>query len=129
MTTGRIYGDRIDEPLARITSTGVEGWYLADRQGSISSVINGSGVALATITYDGFGKVASNSNSAATDRYGYIGRETESLAGGMVLMRDRWLTYDTGSFLTRDRIGFSGGDTTLTRYAHTGCQHSRLRMD
>lgn len=94
----------------------VESWYLGDRQGSVVGLVDGAGSPIATVSYDGYGRVASDSAPSLGDRYRYTGRELESGAGGMLLMRDRWLALDVGVFVSRDRMGFSANDPNLTRY-------------
>jgi hypothetical protein len=65
---------------ARVSSAGVVAWYATDRQGSVRAITNGSGTLIDTVTYDGFGNVASESNSANGDRYKYTGRDLETAA-------------------------------------------------
>ena len=92
LTARRVYGDAVDEVVAKISSAGVETWYETDRQGSVVGLVNGSGTPVETIVYDGFGKVTSDSAPSAGDRYGYAGREEEALAGGVVLMASQTAT-------------------------------------
>lgn len=40
VTMRRIYGAGFDQPLARVGATGVTGWYLTDRQGSVRQVLS-----------------------------------------------------------------------------------------
>ena len=49
--------------------------------GSVRGMTDASGTPQATITYDGFGNVLSDSNSSFTDRYLYTGRELDSVTG------------------------------------------------
>jgi RHS repeat-associated protein len=116
LVTQRVYGDAVDTVLSRLGSGGVESWYLSDRQGSVIGLVDGSGTAAATVSYDGYGRVSSDSAPSVGDRYRYTGRELESAAGGMVLLRDRWLALHLGVFVSPDRMGFSANDPNLTRY-------------
>ena len=64
----RVYGDAVDEVVAKISSAGVETLVRkTDRQGSVVGLVNGSGTPVETIVYDGFGKVTSHSAPGATD--------------------------------------------------------------
>lgn len=116
LVTRRVFGDKVDSVTARINAAGVEAWYLTDRQGSVVGITNASGTPTATIAYDGFGNVTSDTGPGAGDRYRYTGREWDDPAGGILLLRDRWLAFDLGGFLSRDRMGFGAGDPNLTRY-------------
>jgi hypothetical protein len=79
LTMRRIYGNQIDQPLARIDSGGTAYDYLADRQSSIVNLVNNSGVLSATMAYDGFGN--QTTSPAITERFGYTGRERDSETG------------------------------------------------
>ena len=61
-------GINVDELLAR-SASGSTGWYLTDRLGSVRQVTNLAGVVMDAITYDGFGRVISETmprNSATS---------------------------------------------------------------
>ena len=74
-----------------------------------------SGTPQATITYDGYGNVLSDSNSSFTDRYLYTGRELDSVTG---LQYNRAQYYDptVGRWTQEDPLGFAAGDENLYRY-------------
>ncbi|MEZ6140830.1 MAG: polymorphic toxin-type HINT domain-containing protein [Zavarzinella sp.] len=119
----RIFGNSVDNLQARITPDGMTDevhWYITDRQGSVRGLLDDTGTPIATLTYDGFGNTTSNSNSSATDRYSYTGRELDPTADHLLHVRDRVLALDLGKFLTRDRLGFQAGDVNLTRYVENG---------
>ena len=111
----RVYGDRTDEVAARASATGTVAWYGTDRQGSVRFLTDAAGAVQTTISYDGFGNIATETGGAFADRYGYTGRELDA-ADGLLQLRDRELALDLGRFLTRDPMGFGAGDANLTRY-------------
>src|SRR5262245_58622372 len=77
----RLYGDGIDQVVARINSGGTAAWYLPDRLGSVRHQVDGSGVLSNTVTYDSFGVIGSESNGSFGDRYKYTAREWDSDVG------------------------------------------------
>jgi len=109
VTTRRIFGAGVNEPLARITvSSGTVAWYLTDRQGSIRGITDDSGNLQDQITYDSFGNVVSEANSSFGDRYKYTGAQVDPVTG---LQEDgaRLYNSDTGSWTTQDPLGLAPG--------------------
>lgn len=100
---------------ARISAGGTAAWYLTDRQGSTRLMTNAAGAVQATLTYDGFGAVTSNTNASFTDRFGYAGGEFDS-GTGLGLFGWRWYNPLTSRWTSEDLIGFAGGDANLYRY-------------
>jgi RHS repeat-associated protein len=115
LVTRRLYQDGVDTLFARISAAGTAAWYLTDRLGSVRGMVDASGTAQATIVYDGFGNVTSNSNSGFTDRYLFTARELDS-ATGLQYNRARYYDPATGRWVERDPLGFSAGDSNLYRY-------------
>jgi len=78
-------------------------------------VIDNSGNVVATITYDAFGKIASESNASLSGRVLYTGAMYDRTTG---LYHMHWRMYDpaNGEFTTEDPIGFAAGDPNLGRY-------------
>jgi hypothetical protein len=72
----RLYGDGVDQVLARITGGAVVA-YLTDRLGSVRDLMDSSGQIQAHIDYDGYG-VRTDTNASFADRYGFTGREVGS---------------------------------------------------
>src|SRR5262249_31544019 len=68
-----------------------------------------------TITYDGFGNVTNETNSAVGDRWKFTGREFDSETG-LQFNRARYLDQKTGRWTSQDPIGLLGGDQNLYRY-------------
>src|SRR5205823_3985904 len=68
LLTRRFYLDGVDQLFARLAS-GATAWYLTDRLGSIRVITNAAGVEIDRLTYDAFGNVLTETNSAVGDRY------------------------------------------------------------
>jgi RHS repeat-associated protein len=116
LTMRRLYMNGVDQLFARIDSGGGASWYLTDHLGSVCGILNATGTSQATVTYDGFGNVASNSNNAATDRYLYTAREYDS-ATQLQYNRSRYYDAGAGRWISEDPLRFSAGDSNLTRYS------------
>jgi RHS repeat-associated protein len=112
-----VRGQRILELPARVSSGGTVAWLLPDRLGSVRNVLNSSGALVDTISYDGFGN-PTESSPGSGGVYMFAGyrfdEETELFRPDMTVTR----YYDpkTGRWVTRDPIGFGGGDPNLFRY-------------
>jgi hypothetical protein len=70
----------VDEILTRTSGTGINAWYLTDRQGSVHNVADTSGNLAATVTYDSDGHVLSQTGTGA-DRFLYTDREYKAVFG------------------------------------------------
>lgn len=114
LTTRRIFGDSINEPLARITSTAVA-WYLPDRQGSIRDLVDVSGAPQDHAEYDAFGNIVSESNASFGDRYKYVGMQWEQ-AVSLYYVNARNYDPFTHFFLSQDPLRFGGGYSQLYVY-------------
>ena len=112
----RLYLNRVDLLFARIDSGGSANWYLTDHQGSVRGIVNASGVSQATVTYDGFGNVVSNTGPSATDRYLYTSREFDSVTE-LQYNRARSYSPSEGRWTGEDPLSFEAGDRNLYRYA------------
>jgi RHS repeat-associated protein len=77
--------------------------------------VDGNGTILNQIIYDSFGQVVSQSNASVEFRYGYTGREQDAETG-LDYYRARYYDASNGLFISEDPIGFSAGDSNLTRY-------------
>jgi RHS repeat-associated protein len=115
LVTRRLYQDGVDTLFARISAAGAAVWYLTDRLGSVRGMVDASGTPQATIAYDGFGNVTSNSNSGFTDRYLFTARELDS-ATGLQYNRARYYDATIGKWTQRDPIGFEAEDVNLYRF-------------
>lgn len=105
-------GAGVDEKL-RQTDIGIASYYfLQDHLGSTSALTNSSGALISQSQYEAFGA----STGSSLTRYGYTGRELDSLTG-LMHYRARWYDPQQGRFMSEDPIGFDGG---LNLYGYVG---------
>ncbi|HRS88498.1 MAG TPA: RHS repeat-associated core domain-containing protein [Smithellaceae bacterium] len=108
-----IHGPNIDEPLsAEISRDWV--YYHADGLGSITTLTSHMGNVVQRYEYDSFG------NMQPTHRwirqpFTYTAREFDPETG-LYYYRARYYDAKVGRFITRDPIGFDGGDVNLYVY-------------
>ena len=81
LETRYLYGDAVDQILARVSASGLVAWYLTDHLGSVRDIMNDSGAILDHRDYDAFGNITYETNPAAGDRYGFTGREFDITTG------------------------------------------------
>ncbi len=78
-------------------------------------------------TYDAFGNNIAETDAAISHMYGYTGREFDKETG-LQYNRARYYDPGLGRWMSKDPIGFSGGDTNLYRmtgnYHYTGTYKS-----
>jgi RHS repeat-associated protein len=110
----RVFGDGVDQVIARESAGGTVAWYLADRLGSVIGQLDATGSPINTIVYDGSGNQTSQSSPANGDRYGFTGRELDSVTG-LQYNRARWYDPQTGRWTSQDPSGL-GPDSNLYRY-------------
>jgi RHS repeat-associated protein len=79
--------------------------------GSTTALTDGNGKLVERETYDAYG----NSSGSANTRYGYTGRERDSLTG-LMYYRARFYDPQLGRFISEDPIGFLGRDVNLYGY-------------
>ena len=108
-----VHGPGIDEPLARV-SGGQSVYYHADGLGSIVALSDSSQAVVQRYAYDTFGMVTS-SNLEFENAYTYTGREWDKEIG-LYYYRARYYDPMEGRFVSKDPIGFAGGDMNLYRY-------------
>ena len=109
--THYVQGAGVDEHLAQ-TSAGVNLFFHADGLGSITKITNSAQTVVGSTTYNSFGTAT---RTGVATVYGYTGRELDSETG-LLYFRARYLNPETGRFLSRDPIGFAGGDVVLNNY-------------
>jgi RHS repeat-associated protein len=109
-----LYGDQTDQVLAE-EANGQTRWLLADHQGTVRQIVDHAGTLLNQISYDSFGNITNQTNASVTFRFGYTGREWDGETG-QYYYRARYYDPKVGRFTSEDPIGFSAGDTNLSRY-------------
>jgi len=113
--TRYLFGPRVDEIVARQrTGEGVV-WYLADELGTVRDLVDSAGALLNHVEYDSFGRVMTQTNAAAGDRFLFTGREYDAELG-LYYYRARYYDPSLGRFIAEDPSGFDGNDANLYRY-------------
>src|SRR5262249_48489177 len=115
VTARYLFGNRIDELLARHQGERATLWYLTDRLGTVRDLTDDSDNLLNHIKYDSYGNVVAHTNPPATDRYLFTGREYDAGIGAYYY-RARYYEPDSGSFTSQDPLGLESGDTSPYRY-------------
>ena len=115
MLTRYVYGQAVDEILARTSASGVTAWYLTDRLGSVRDIVNTSGAVIDHVVYDSYGNILSETSPSNGDRFKFTGMEWDA-AIGQYYDHARWLNGAIGRFESSDPAGLSAGDSNLYRY-------------
>jgi len=89
-------------------------YYHADGIGSIVALTNNTEATVEGYTYDTFGKFQRFGN-AVMNTYGFTGREYDEETG-LYYYRARYYDPQTGRFISKDPIGFAGGDANQYNY-------------
>jgi RHS repeat-associated protein len=110
-----LFGDRIDEILARWRPGQGTAWYLTDHLGTVRDILSAAGQIINHIDYDAFGRILTQTNSAAGDRFTFQGREFDA-ATGLYYYRARYYDPLLKRFLSEDPLGFAAGDANLYRF-------------
>jgi len=108
-----VHGPGVDEPLA-VAKGGNVYYYHADGLGSIVALTDWSEATVEGYSYDTFGRVERFGN-AVQNTYGFTGREYD-IETGLYYYRSRYYDPQTGRFISKDPIGFAGGDANLYNY-------------
>src|SRR5262249_5717621 len=108
-----IFGEGADQLIAKIDPSGNTSWYLTDLVGSVRDLTGPGGTD--QLGSADFGKLTYESQSGTNDRYGFQGRELDTETG-LGYFRARYVSFDTGRFLSRDPAGFGAGDPNLYRF-------------
>jgi RHS repeat-associated protein len=112
------HGPGIDEPLSTEFKTGTgytPYFYHADGLGSITALSNAQGNIVQRYEYDSFGIMNITMQGNIKQPYTYTSREYDSETG-MYFYRARYYDPKVGRFVTKDPIGFAGGDSNLYGY-------------
>ena len=105
-------GINIDEPLA-IKQGASTYYYHADGLGSVVNLTSTQGKSVQTYAYDSFGNVTPT--GSVSQPFAFTGREYDQETG-LYYYRARYYDPKAGRFITKDPIGFEGGDYNLYVY-------------
>jgi RHS repeat-associated protein len=98
------------------TQGGINYYPVYDNRGSVIKIVDGSGNVTAEYTYDNYGVITSNSNTAFDNRFFFCGCEYDAETG-LYLMGARFYDPEVGRFITPDPIGAAGG-LNIYAYCH-----------
>jgi RHS repeat-associated protein len=124
LTHRYLWGSRVDQILAdEIVNTGTAGdmaWLLTDYVHSVRDVVEYDPTTDTTsvtkhVTYDGFGRITSDTAEGIHSLFLYTGRPFDS-DSELQNNLHRWYDLSTGRWMTADPIGFAGRDFNLYRY-------------
>ncbi|MGV1100663.1 RHS repeat domain-containing protein [Thiovibrio sp. JS02] len=118
-----VHGPGIDEPLA-MEQKGRAYFYHADGLGSIVSLTDAKGHVVQSYQYDSFGNMQHHGGEVKQP-FAYTAREWDSETG-LYFYRGRYYDPQVGRFISKDPIGFAGGDVNVYRYVGN---NSVLRTD
>ena len=105
--------------LSRIDSAGQRFTYHYDTPGNTVAVTDDNGTVVESYNYDEFGATLTSSPANSSNPFRYVGEYGVLDEGnGLLYMRARYYDTNTGRFLSRDPLGFKGGDLNL--YAYVG---------
>ncbi|MFF0146900.1 RHS repeat-associated core domain-containing protein [Amycolatopsis sulphurea] len=102
----------LDQVFARTAGGGTQS-LLTDRLGSTVAVSDGNGAVTGEYTYQPFGGTTLTGTDGANPTR-FAGREDEG--GGLYYNRARYYSTGEQRFLSRDPLGFGGGDSNLYAY-------------
>lgn len=112
-TVSYIHGPNIDEPLQGISHN--KTWYYhADGLGSIVALTDKHGNVVQRYDYDSFGNLEQQGESIEQP-FTYTARELDQETG-LYYYRARYYDPQVGRFVSKDPIGFEGGDNNLYGY-------------
>jgi RHS repeat-associated protein len=106
------HGPGVDEHLS-LERNGNTYYYHTDGLGSTIAISDGSKNIVQTYGYDSFGAVRASTDFVNT--YTYTGREWDKETG-LYYYRARYYDPMQGRFISKDPIGFAGGDLNLYGY-------------
>ncbi len=101
--TEYLNGPGIDNKIRQKTGTTLY-YFAKDHLGSATALTDSKGALAERESYDAYG----NSAGSAKTRYGYTGRERDSLTG-LMYYRARFHDLQLGRFISEDPIGLAGG--------------------
>ncbi len=101
----------------QIGASGAVQWFLTDNINSIRQVIDANGNVLDAITYDPYGNILSQTNSANAPRFLYAGGAYDTITGQYQFGR-RYEDPTDGRWTSQDPLSFAAGDANLYRYTY-----------
>ena len=110
-----LFGNNIDQNIARYQPGEGTVWYLADLLGTIRDLVDANGQLVNHTEYDAYGQILSQLNEAIADRFAFTGREFDRITQDY-FYRARFYSPITGRFSSNDPLGFGGNDANLFRY-------------
>jgi len=111
--TEYLNGPGIDNKIRQKGASSKATYYFTqDHLGSISALTSTKGQVVEQQTYDTYG----NSAGSANTRYGFTGRERDSVTG-LLYYRARWYDPQLGRFISEDPIGLAGG---INQFSYVG---------
>ncbi len=113
-TTRYTHNLGVDDVLA-MERGGVRYYYHKDGLGSVTAITDSKGNVVQTYDYDSFGNIVAQKSTTFVQPYTYTGREWDREAG-LYYLRNRYYDPMEGRFISKDPIGFRGGDTNLYAY-------------
>ena len=111
-TAEYLNGPGVDNKIRqKSSSTSTTYYFSQDHLGSTTALTGTTGKLVERISYDAYG----NSAGSTRTRYGFTGRERDSLTG-LLYYRARSYDPQIGRFISEDPIGFAGGDVNIYAY-------------
>jgi len=110
-----LHGEGLDNLLARWRASDGTAWYLTDHLGTVRDIVDAAGAIINHLDYDSFGRLLSQTNALAGDRFGFTGREYDPELD-LYFYRARYYDPQQGRFVSQDPLGFAAGDSNLYRY-------------
>ena len=114
ITARYIHNLGVDDPLAVEKNDKVYVYY-KDGLGSVTALTDYWGNIVQTYDYDSFGNIVAVKDPDFVQPYTYTGREWDKETG-LYFYRARYYDPMEGRFISKDSIGFRGGDVNLYGY-------------
>jgi RHS repeat-associated protein len=99
----------------QVNASGTVQWFLTDNINSIRQVVSASGSVLNAITYDPYGNILNQTNSANAPRLMYVGGSYDSLTSNY-LFDMRYYNPAAGRFESQDPMSFAAGNANIYSY-------------
>jgi RHS repeat-associated protein len=111
-----------DETVTSLSTAGTVLYPLADHLGTVQDLASHNSSTHATSidnhrTYDTYGNVASETNSAVDEIFGFTGRLLDDATGEQWNL-NRWYDPQTGRWTSEDPVSFFGDPSNLYRYGN-----------